>query len=223
MIAHRTGKRAVMILAPLSLLLSASIEDQRARLPPAAEYDAGSDCSDPVVGVWVGQQYNPRSVSWQHYRLNIRRVAPGQPALIGDVRVHFWVGPSTLSSPPTSCTGSSLSAEILQNATGIATGNALQFGGNDWSVGQVFCGRRSAVAYNADHFQGLVNPALQEFQSVNNDGGTAVNEPVVFRRIECAHSVQPRVIVTPPVDLHNASIELRPSRRRLFSCARPAE
>lgn len=209
----------------LALPLLASIEDQRARLPPPAEQDAGADCSDPVAGIWLGRQYNPRSITWQRYRLNIERVRPGASDLRGDISVHFWVGTRADEQPPTDCTGRGLYAEIQQHARGTFDGTRLQFGGYDWSTAQVFCGSRNAVAYNPDHFQGVVNAAIEEFQSVNNDGGTAVDEPVVFRRVECpragaAVAQPPRntVVVLPPTNSQGA-IELRP-RSRWFSCAR---
>ena len=179
MIARRTGKHGLVLAIMLAIPLIASIEDQRLRLPPAATVDDNSSCADPVVGVWLGQQYNPRSISWQKYRLHIRRVTPGSAALVGEVRVLYWTGPQSVVTPPANCEGVGLSAEILQNATGTVVNNFLSFGGNDWRAGQVFCGSREAVAYNPDHFQGLINVGLQEFQSVNNDGGTAVNEPVI--------------------------------------------
>jgi hypothetical protein len=41
-----------------------------------------------------------------------------------------------------------------------------------------------------------------EFQSVNNDGGRAVNDPVVFRRVQCNDGEhldsEPRIAVAPP-------------------------
>jgi hypothetical protein len=39
--------------------------------------------------------------------------------------------------------------------------------------------------YNPDNFSGEIDPWRAEFQSVNNDGDRAVNEPHVFRRIRC--------------------------------------
>jgi hypothetical protein len=42
-----------------------------------------------------------------------------------------------------------------------------------------------ALDYHPDHFTGTIDPQREEFQSVNNDGGRAVNDPMVFRRIGC--------------------------------------
>lgn len=216
---------SAIALAPSRLL--GSIEDQRARLPPPAEVDSGADCSDPAAGVWIGQQYNGRSRSWQRYQLTIRRVAPGANALVGEVRVHFWDGWASHSTPLFDCSRPHLSAEIVQNAQGVIDGTHLRFGGLDWRTSRVFCQPRgTSVAYNPDHFAGVIDTSLQEFQSVNNDGGTAVNEPVVFRRTQCPQRSAtsgsldaPRVVVNteglapPPLPRANA-------RRSLFGCSR---
>jgi hypothetical protein len=209
---------AAMALSPS--LLFGSIEDQRARLPAAAVQDVGTDCSDPATGTWLGQQYNPRSFSWQRYELTIRRTRPGANTLVGEVRVHFWIGPYSLSTPQTDCARPFLAAEVMQNATGTINGLEIAFGGNDWRTSRVFCqppGTR--IAYNPDHFTGTIDVAIQEFQSVNNDGGTAVNEPVVFRRIRCADAaVQPSVVVLAPAESPRPANTRRP--RSIFGCAR---
>lgn len=211
------GCSALAAVALSPTLLFGSIEEQRARLPPAAEQDAGADCSDPAAGVWLGQQYNGRSRTWQRYRLEVRRVAPGSPELVGQVRVHFWAGWYSHSTPVTNCDGGRLSAEVTQNAVGRINGLSLAFGGTDWRTTQVFCQPPGQViSYNPDRFTGVIDPSIQEFQSVNNDGGSAVNEPVVFRRIECASAPRPTVIFqqTPPPPLPTGR-----SRSR-FGCSR---
>jgi hypothetical protein len=61
----------------------------------------------------------------------------------------------------------------------------------------VYCERWAA--YNLDHFTGRIDTELQEFQSVNNDGGRAVNEPKVFRRVRCLEPpMAPHVAIAPP-------------------------
>jgi hypothetical protein len=200
-------------LAPSALF--GSIEDQRARLPPAPNADA---CDDPVAGEWLGQQYNPRSVSWQRYRLSIRRAQPGSARLVGEVRVHFWNGPPAQVTPLATCGPGQQSAEVIQPAEGAIDGFALRFGGTSWRLGQVFCNGAGPVGYNPDRFTGTVDPRIQEFQSVNNDGGTAVNEPVVFRRIACTEPAtrpQPTVMVTPPAIPEPPRIT---PRRQRFRC-----
>ncbi len=76
----------------------------------------------------------------------------------------------------------------------------IQFWGTSWRPEQSFCGPMlRAGQYNLDHFSGTIDPTLQEFQSVNNDGGRSVNDPTVFRRVRCLE--QPpvaRLSVAPP-------------------------
>jgi hypothetical protein len=211
---------AVIALAPSSLF--GSIEDQRARLPPAATPDGGADCSDPAAGEWIGQQYNAGSRSWQRYRLTIRRREPGANALVGEVRVHYWTGPMSQSTPPAQCAAGQQSVEVAQNATGAVDGDSLYFGGNDWRTSQVFCNRAGAISYNPDRFSGTIDRAIQEFQSVNNDGGSAVNEPVVFRRVQCPQreSERPQAVVVLPPTTPTPLPEPERRPRALFRCSR---
>ncbi|MFO0648907.1 MAG: hypothetical protein U0326_21880 [Polyangiales bacterium] len=64
-----------------------------------------------------------------------------------------------------------------------------QFWGTAWTVRQVLCERW--VRYAPDHFAGTVDREIEEFQAVNNDGRSAVNEPTVFRRISCGELPAP--------------------------------
>src|SRR5690242_4567051 len=85
---------AIAFVAPAR----ATIEEQRARLPPAAE------CSDEIVaGTWRAHRYNPEFGDWEIFTLTIRRVA-GQPnALTGTISNHSWGGgPSDEEPPPCS-------------------------------------------------------------------------------------------------------------------------
>jgi hypothetical protein len=54
--------------------------------------------------------------------------------------------------------------------------------------------------YNLDRFSGVIDHEIEEFQSVNNDGGRYVNVPTVFRRVSCddTKDIKPRVSVEPP-------------------------
>ena len=76
----------------------------------------------------------------------------------------------------------------------------VAFGSNEFQLTEVICGDFNSVRYYPDNFTGRIDPALQEFQSVNNDGGAAVNEPAVFRRIACYddEAMQPKGDVKPP-------------------------
>jgi hypothetical protein len=53
-----------------------------------------------------------------------------------------------------------------------------------WRLDRMIC-RRGPFGYNLDNLSGRVDHTRHEFQSVNNDGGRSVNEPMVFRRVRC--------------------------------------
>ena len=73
---------------------------------------------------------------------------------------------------------------MAEPAVGTYTHNRVDFRGTSYRFTQVRCSRWSR--YNLDDFSGEINAAIQEFQSVNNDGGRDRDEPYVFRRVQCA-------------------------------------
>lgn len=157
-----------------------SIEEQRARLPPPAT------CQDPVEGLWMARVWH-LGTEWYIYTLEIHRAVPGQPGLTGAIHSRFWDGPSNIIEPPP-CRPGHLDRTVFMTAAGQANGLDVSFSGTSWRPETVTCGAPSSasyIRYNLDSFSGRIDPALQEFQSVNNDGGEAVNEPTVFRRIRC--------------------------------------
>jgi hypothetical protein len=174
----------------------ATVEEQRARLPPPAA------CKDPVEGTWMAHKFEPRFSEWYIFTMQVRRAAPGSADLTGDVLSHFWTGAPGEQNPPT-CSPGRLHAKVTMPGKGtIQPDGKIEFGGTTWVRAPGPCDAESrGVMYNPDHFSGTIDPALQEFQSVNNDGGRAVNEPVVFRRVRCfdpAAPPAPTVNVTPP-------------------------
>jgi hypothetical protein len=81
---------------------------------------------------------------------------------------------------------------------GELDGMNLRFGGvGQWRLDETLCGSFN-FGYNLDNFSGVIDPAIQEFQSVNNDGGESINEPTVFRRIQCFDSPISATRVDPP-------------------------
>jgi MYXO-CTERM domain-containing protein len=48
-------------------------------------------CTDPVVGVWLGQVYAPKRGEWYEFRLAVGRDGPTK--LSGQIDVDHWVGP----------------------------------------------------------------------------------------------------------------------------------
>ena len=87
----------------------------------------------------------------------------------------------------------------MMTAQGSAGPDArIEFGGTSWRVESLFCGT-APWNYNIDRFSGAIDATLQEFQSVDNDGGRAVNDPTVFRRVRCFEPPPvPHVAVAPP-------------------------
>ena len=176
---------------------SATVAEQRARLPPPAE------CQDPIAGIWRAHHFVTQYGTWYLRTLEIHRVAEGQPKLTGLVWADYWYGTAQDQEAPQCRAGSGYHAVIRMPAEGTYQDGEVKFGGTSWSLERLVCGR-SGNGYNPDRFTGRLDPALQEFQSVNNDGGTAVNEPVVFRRVQCfdtpagAAAAAPSVAVAPP-------------------------
>ncbi len=157
----------------------ATVEEQRSRLPPPAQ------CVDPVEGVWMSHRYEPPFDEWMVFTLTIRRQGGrGGNELSGTIQAHAWFGGGPGASEPPRCTGTISDWIVGMHALGRVNGPRIEFWGTDWQVQQVFCGPRG-FGYNLDHFSGEINPTLLEFQSVNNDGGHAVNDPTVFRRVRC--------------------------------------
>lgn len=177
---------AIVLGASVSLLprgSSATVEEQRARLPPPAE------CPDKVEGTWAALVYTAHQRMWYDYTLVIRRSAPdggSSGALEGEMTSHFWSGGPTEDKPPTCAPGGhELTVKMPGKGMVDAVGNVV-FGSKTYTVDSITCG--GPAHYNPDNFSGKIDSAIQEFQSVNNDGGAAVNEPAVFRRIRCRNA-----------------------------------
>lgn len=191
---------ALACMAALWLVPSrapATIAEQRARLPPAAE------CDDEIVaGIWRSHAYNPRFGDWAVFTLTIRRL-PGRPdELVGTISNHGWTGGPDDAEPPPCERQTGWDWVVSMDAVGrVENGTRITFGGvGTWRLDEVRC-QHGPWGYNLDHFSGVIDPNILEFQSVNNDGGRAVNEPAVFRRIRCPpqESVQaPSVNTRPP-------------------------
>lgn len=189
------GIAAVAVLLPtLSTSISrATVEEQRARLPPAAE------CTDPVEGVWKSHQYEPKLGQWYIHILTIKRTAPESELLTGDIVAHFWDGTRKEEQPPP-CVGWRLQAKVQMPAKGFFRNGKVEFNGGQWVPYPGPCDpvvRR--FLYNPDKFSGTIDKDIQEFLSVNNDGGEMVNNPTVFRRIKCFDPPDPpKIDVKPP-------------------------
>lgn len=195
---QRRAVAALLATALAALVLfpgigRATIEEQRARLPPPAT------CADGVEGVWLSHTYNPDYQDWYMFTLRIRRRAAGSPQLIGEIESHSWDGSPQEAEPP-ACRPGLNHWTVFMSAEGTLVNGLVHFWGTSWRVKDTFCGYAPGPSsYNLDHFSGQIDPAIQEFQSVNNDGGRSVNDPTVFRRIGCLEPPPvPHVQVAPP-------------------------
>jgi hypothetical protein len=176
----------------------ASIEEQRARLPPPAT------CDDPVEGEWRGKKWEARWGNWFAVSLEVRRVAPASNQLTGRIVAQLWYATERDVEPPPCSPSVRRHYTVEIPAFGSIDGQRIRFGANSYRVVAIHCG--SMEGYNPDNFSGTIDPSIQEFQSVNNDGGRAVNDPMVFRRVRCFNAGQsgprlnaPAVVVAPPL------------------------
>jgi hypothetical protein len=180
------------LLATLTVprALAGTIAEQRARLPPPAT------CVDPVAGVWKSHDWDPDRDQWTEFTLQVRRGEPGSDRLVGTIENHSWFGPET-EVQPGPCVDQ-LHYVVSMDAEGALRGLEVSFGGvGQWRLDETRCGTFDA-GYNLDVFTGVIDPKIQEFQSVNNDGGSAVNQPAVFRRVRCFEDPVVHDPVAPP-------------------------
>jgi hypothetical protein len=169
----------------------ATITEQRARLPPPAR------CDDEVAGIWKSHSYWQGHGQWYVFTLEIHRTKADPNQLTGTIVSHYWNGgPGDEEPPPCGPTG--YRQQVRMPGAGHIRDGVVTFGGTSWTLEQTYCGAHTANYY-PDVFSGRIDPELQEFQSVNNDGGPAVNVPQVFRRIRCLEpDSRPHITVTPP-------------------------
>lgn len=196
------ARRLVLVSSVLAILLvfcvfpgraPATVQEQRARLPPAA-----TDCADPIAGVWKSHAYYPGHGQWYIFHLTIRRDDADANHLVGQVHSEYWSGSEQDEQPPTHCGVLGFHQSVIMPGDGRIDGDQIRFGGTSWANDRVHCGSPTR-SYYPDVFSGTIDPALLEFQSVNNDGGPMVNYPTVFRRIRCIDTPQsPHVVTTPP-------------------------
>ena len=168
---------------------SATVAEQRARLPPAAE------CEDPIAGTWRGLSYYPDHGQWYEFTLDIARDAAAPGTLRGTILAHFWDGPPDRSEPPAS-SGSMAHVKIRQDARGTYEDGKVWFGGIRWEVDGVLCGQFGR-RYITDQFKGVIDRERHEFQSINDWSERPDDEATVFRRIRCADE-EAAPVVTPP-------------------------
>jgi hypothetical protein len=190
--------RAVIAVVLVGLIVrpgEATIAEQRARLPPPAE------CDDPIEGTWRGLSWYPNHHQWYEFTLEIKRVEGSTTALTGSIVAHYWDGPEDNWEPPSPCYGERL--KIHMPAEGSYDAGKVVFGGTKVELQDEICGHFDGN-YLVDIFKGDLDPAINEFNSINDwDAGSSYHEPTVFRRIACPKQSEVRERkdgddVTPP-------------------------
>jgi hypothetical protein len=162
-------------LVPGGAGLGNTVEGQRALLPAAVT------CKDPVVGTWEALKYAPGKGDWVRFSLAIHRV---NGALSGTILSRTWSG-GPLDRTPPPCTLGNFDLLVSMPASGRDDGHGrITFGSTRFVILQSKCYSPDS-SYSPDNFSGTIDPARQEFQSVNNDGATDIDAPYVFRRIGC--------------------------------------
>jgi hypothetical protein len=184
----------VVVLAVTAVLSpsAADIEEQRARLPPPAV------CSDPVTGIWMSKKYYPARSAWRAFTLAVRR-ADATGRLVGEIQNRGWRGgPGDAEPPACAQAGEHWIVQMPAMGTHDRTGE-VHFFGTSWRLESAVCGNAPKPGqYSLDHFFGTIDPNLQEFRSLNNDGGSLRNDAAVFRRVLCFEAPPVPPVVPPP-------------------------
>ncbi len=184
---------AVAVAAMTPTVAPADIQEQRARLPPPAH------CGDPVVGLWRSHKYNPNYADWTVFTIEVRRLQGDPSRLEGRIVNESWSGGPNDPNAPTTCGPGFKHWRVGMPMQGTITEGRIDVWGTSWTIEQQWCERWTG--YNLDHFTGQIDPDLEEFQTVNNDGGRAIDDPTLFRRVQCYDGTPlpaPHVTVTPP-------------------------
>jgi hypothetical protein len=165
---------------------------ERVAAAPDDLVPGAADCPDPIVGTWVSREHYPEFGDWYRFELVIRRDARDPARIVGTIGSRSWAGGADLHLP-TSCLspnpeelGVAFDWSVRMDATGAFDGARVSFDGRSHHVETTRCGPQfRADHYNVDHFGGQLVENGRYLQAVNNDGGRAVDEPHVFRRISC--------------------------------------
>jgi hypothetical protein len=186
--------RLLLVVAVVGLVFAprsspGTVAEQRQRLPPPAS------CEHEVEGYWKAHVYDSAYRDWHVFTLEVHKVEGNETALRGTIRVEAWSG-TEQEQEAGPCKNGRLHFTGKMTAEGSIIDGVIHFRGTQFTVDQVLCGHFGS--YALDHFSGKIDPATQEFQSVNDDGNRG-EQATVFRRIGCFDSgPPPAVSVKPP-------------------------
>jgi hypothetical protein len=161
----------------------ASVAEQRARLPKAAE------CEDPVAGTWKAHAFYSHVQEWYVFTLHIRRAASDPTLLEGHILAMGWDAGPTEAEPP-ACSAGIRRYGVREPARGSFREGRLVFEATSYAYEGEQCG--NIGTYLLDRFSGTLDGPRQEFQSVlNADAPEWRDVPTVFRRIDCGDGASP--------------------------------
>ncbi|MDP3277109.1 MAG: hypothetical protein Q8Q09_18095 [Deltaproteobacteria bacterium] len=197
----------------------ASIEDQRARLPPT---QVRGGCSDEVSGRWIAHVYYAQLRDWYRYELLLTQRGD---VLSGSIRLRGWTGTPSESEPP-ACRPGLRDAEWSEPAEGLVIrgpdGLSVRVDATSVRIEATHCGSASGT-FALDHFAGRIDPTTQEFVSTNTYtfGAQTLTDLTVFRRVACADGASPSPPIAPTVTVPQAHEDPSPRpSRRAFRCGR---
>ncbi len=156
------------------------------------------------------------------FTLHIRRDGP---TLAGDMAVRFWAGPPDRPDP-IPCRPGYDDWSLDELARGTVAGLRVEFAGTSYAVRERACGP-GPQGYILDTFIGTIDPARQEFQSVNRYrlDGEMVEDVSVFRRVACLTTAGTtsgtEAPVAPPLGTRTATPPVPARRAASCDCRRP--
>jgi hypothetical protein len=170
----------------------ATIEDQRARLPPAA-----SACDDPVVGEWMAFFFVDHLGEWYRVTLHVSR-GEGD-ALTGGIDSEGYGGDAAHPDPQP-CRPGYKHFLVHEPAQGTFHDGTIDFRGTSWSQTSAAC--VGVAGWVTDDFTGKLDTERQEFVTTDSYdmNGRHWDDPSVFRRIACQPAADPVKVPPPPPD-----------------------
>jgi len=164
----------------------ADIQEQRARLPPAAQ-----GCADELSGTWRAHAYEVNQ--WRVVTVHIRRV-PGDPTrLEGSFTTELWIAPRDRPERPVCVPG--VQHRTLAGALhGTLVGEHMEW----WNDAGIFdeilhCGVSEGRYFGEGRSVGTLHRAEEEFHA----SWTGSTDPVVYRRIDCGGASAPNPVPVP--------------------------
>lgn len=163
-------------LLVIALPAAGDLVDRNGQPPQQPENPA--ECGgDRIAGVWRG----PRGrFSFWNYQVTLHIQRASGSAITGRMVGVWWTG-SRRRPPP--CEAGQTAFQVTQPAQGTFENNRFAFRATSYRIDRVICG--APTSYSPDHFVGTLDENASILRTVNNDGGNAVNDPEVFRRIRC--------------------------------------